>query len=113
MINKQLAKVSSFNNFIQNIMMMMNYYELEENKYKKKYDNYKLINNLVNATDGLIIIGTTSTSVTLSLTGVGILVVPIAAGAGCAIGILVEICFSGLKKKAKLYQEVCLYSDDT
>ena len=39
MIDKQLAKVSSFNNSIQNIMMMMKYYELEENKYKKKYTN--------------------------------------------------------------------------
>ena len=32
LINKQLAKVSCFNNFIRNIMMMMKYYEMEENK---------------------------------------------------------------------------------
>ena len=31
-INKQLAKVSSFNNSIQNIIMMMKFCELEENK---------------------------------------------------------------------------------
>ena len=30
MINKQLAKQASFNNSIQNILMMMEYYELEE-----------------------------------------------------------------------------------
>ena len=36
MINKRLAKVSSFNKAIQFIMMMMKYYELEKNKYKKK-----------------------------------------------------------------------------
>ena len=37
MINNQLAKQATFNNSIQNIMMMMKYYELEEKKYKKKY----------------------------------------------------------------------------
>ena len=86
MINKQLQKVSSFNNSIQNIMMMK-YYEMEEKKYKKKYTKYKLINDLINSTDGLIIIGTTSASATLSITGVGIIVVPITAGVGCATGI--------------------------
>ena len=95
MINKrlqsELQKVNSFNNSIQNISLMMKYYELEEKKYEKKYTKCKLINNLINSTDGLIIIGTTSTSVTLSITGVGIIVVPIFAGFGCATGILVEI----------------------
>ena len=104
MINKQLQKVSSFNNSIQNIMMMMKYYEMEENKYKKKYTKYKLIKNLINSTDGLIIIGTTSESVTLSITGVGIIVVPITAGVGCATGILVKICSSYLKKKEQNYK---------
>ena len=35
MINEQLAKVSSFNESIRNISLMMKYYELEEKKYKK------------------------------------------------------------------------------
>ena len=77
---------------------------MEENKYKKKYTNYKLINKLINSTDGLIIIGTTSASVTLSITGVGIIVVPITAGVGCATGILVKICSSYLKKKEQNYK---------
>ena len=67
---------------------MMKYYELEEKKFKKKYTKCKLINDLINSTDGLIIIGTTSASVTPSITGVGIIVVPISAGVGCATGIL-------------------------
>ena len=108
MINKrlqsELQKVNSFKNSIQNISLMMKYYELEENKYKKKYTKYKLINNIVNSTDGLIIIGTTSASVTLSITGVGIIVVPITAGVGCATGILVKICSSYLKKKEQNYK---------
>ena len=67
MIKKQLAKVSSFNNYIQNISLMMKYYELEEKKYMKKYTKCKLIKNKINSTDSLII---TSASVTLSITGV-------------------------------------------
>ena len=108
MINRrmqsELQKVSSFNNSIQIISLMMKFYELEETKYKKKYTKYKLINNLINSTDGLILIGTTSASVTLSITGVGIIVVPITAGIGCATGILVKICCSYLKKKEQNYK---------
>ena len=103
-MNKQLAKVSSFNNSIQNISLMMKYYELEEKKNKKQYTKYKLINNIINSTDGLIILGTPSASVTLSITGVGIIVVPITAGVGCATGILVKICSSHLKKKEQNYK---------
>ena len=77
---------------------------MEEKKYKKNNTKCKLINNIINSTDGLIIIGTTSTSVTLSITGVGIIVVPITAGVGCATGILVKICSSYLKKKEQNYK---------
>ena len=108
MINKrlqsELQKVNTFNNSIQNISLMMKYYELEEKKYKQKYTKYKLINNLINSLDGIIVIGTTSASISLSITGVGIIVVPITAGVGCATGILVKICSSYLKKKEQSYK---------
>ena len=103
-LQSELQKESSFSNSIQNISLMMKFYELEGTKYKKKYTKYKLINNLINSTDGLIIIGTTSASVTLSITGVGIIVVPITAGVGCATGILVKIYSSHLKKKEQNYK---------
>ena len=59
---------------------------------------------MINSTDGFIIIGTTSASVTLSITGVGIIVAPITAGVGCATGNLVKICSSYLKKKEQNYK---------
>ena len=49
-------------------------------------------------------IGTTSASISLSITGVGIIVVPIAAGVGCTTGILVRICSRCLKKKEQNYK---------
>ena len=108
MINKrlqsELQKVNSFNNSIQNISLMMKYYEMEEKKYKQKYNKYKLINKLINSLDGIIVIGTISASISLSITGVGIIVVPIAAGVGCKTGILVKICSSYLKKKEQNYK---------
>ena len=103
-LQSELQKVNSFNNSIQNISLMMKYYELEENKYKKKYTKYKLINNIINSTDGLLIIGTTSALVTLSITGVGIVVVPITAGVDCATDILVKIGSSYLKKNEQNYK---------
>ena len=108
MINKrlqsELQKINSFNNSIQIISLMMKYYEMEEKKYKQKYNKYKLINNLINSLDGLIVIGTTSASISLSITGVGIIVVPITAGVGCTTGILVKICSGYLKKKEQNYK---------
>ena len=103
-LQNELQKVNSFNNSIQNISLMMKYYEMEENKYKQKYNKYKLINNLINSLDSIIVIGTTSASISLSVTGVGIIVVPIAAGVGCTTGILVKICSSYLKKKEQNYK---------
>ena len=83
------------------MMMMMKYYDLEKNNKKKKYTKYKLINNLINSTDGLIIIGTTSASITISITRVVIIVVPVTAGVGCATGILVKFV-PVLKKRSKI-----------
>ena len=102
-LQNELQKVNSFNNSIQNISLMMKYYEMEEKKYKQKYNKYKLINNLINSLDGIIVIGTTSASISLSITGVGIIDVPI-AGVGCTTGILVKICSSYLKKKEQNYK---------
>ena len=103
-LQSELQKVNSFNNSIQNISLMMKYYEMEEKKYKQKYNKYKLIYNLTNSLDGKIVIGTTSASISLSITGVGIIVVPIAAGVDCTTGILVRICSSYLKKKEQNYK---------
>ena len=103
-LQNELQKVNSFNNSIQNISRMMKYYEMEEKKYKQKYNKYKLINNLINSIDGIIVIGTTSASISLSITGVGFIAVPIAAGVGCTTGILVKICSSYLKKKEQNYK---------
>ena len=94
-LQNELQKVNSFNNSIQNISLMMKYYELEEKKSKKKYTKYKLIKNLINSLDGIIVIGTTSASISLSITGVGIIVVPITAR-------VVKICSSYLKKRSKI-----------
>ena len=60
-------------------------------KNKKKYTKCKLMNKLINSTDGLIIIGTTSASVTLSITGVGIIDVPITAGVVVQLVFLLKI----------------------
>ena len=38
-LQSELQKVNSFNNSIQNISLMMKYYEMEEKKYKKNTPN--------------------------------------------------------------------------
>ena len=75
-INKKKIKdMNSFNNSINNIMLMMKFYEQQYAKYKKKYNHFNLLNNLIQGVDGVIIISCTSTSITFSIIGVGIIVV--------------------------------------
>ena len=55
-INQKIKDSQSFNNSLQNINLMMKYYEEQNNKNKKKYKKLKNINKFLNTFDTLIII---------------------------------------------------------
>ena len=78
-LEKKINDVNSFNNHINNIKEMISYFKDKNNKSKKKYKNYKTLNTILESVDSIVIIGATSTSITLSITGIGLIVVPISA----------------------------------
>ena len=98
-LDMRLKEINSFNNSIQNIKDIQNFYNHGAKKYKKKSKQYKLINCLIQSIDGVSVLGVSSTCVTLSVTGVGLVVVPIASGIGAGLCIFSKIAGEYLKRK--------------
>ena len=86
-LEKKINDVNSFNNHINNIKEMITYFKDKNNKSKKKYKNYKTLNTILESADSIVIIGATSTSITLSITGVGLIILPISAGIACTLSL--------------------------
>ena len=107
-LEKKLNDVNSFNNHINNIKEMINYFKDKNHKSKKKYRNYKSLNTVLESVDSIVIIGATSTSITLSITGIGLIVLPISAGIACALSlgnkVLHKLILNKYNKYKKLYE---------
>ena len=107
-LEKKINDVNSFNNHINNIKEMITYFKDKNNKSKKKYKNYKTLNTILESADSIVIIGATSTSITLSIIGVGLIILPISAGIACALSlgnkILHKIIINKYNKYKKQYE---------
>ena len=111
-INQKIKDINSFNNSLQNINLMMKYYEEQNNKNKKKYKKLKNINKFLNTFDTLIIISSTTSSITLSILGIGLIVIPIIAPIGLDSAISSKIISEFLNKQQKIYFErYCLSNE--
>ena len=107
-LEKKINDVNSFNNHISNIKEMITYFKDKNNKSKKRYKNYKTLNTILESVDSVVIIGATSTSITLSITGIGLIVVPISTGIACTLSlgnkILHKIIIHKYNKYKKQYE---------
>ena len=86
-LEKKINDVNSFKNSINNIKEMITYFKEKNNKSKKIYKNYKTLNTVLESVDSFVIIGATSTSITLSITGFGLTILPISAGIACTLSL--------------------------
>ena len=107
-LEKKINDVNSLNNHISNIKEMIKYFKDKNNKSKKKYKNFKTLNTILESVDSIVIIGATSTSITLSITGIGLIVVPISAGIACGLSIgnkvLHKLIINKYNKHKKQYE---------
>ena len=87
---------------------MIAYFKDKNNKSKKKYKNYKTLNTVLESIDSIVIIGSTSTSITLSISGIGMIVLPISAGIACGISlgnkVLHKLIINKYNKYKKQYE---------
>ena len=87
---------------------MITFFKDKNRKSKKRYKNNKTLNTVLESVDSIVIIGATSTSITLSVTGIGLIVLPISAGIACGISlgnkILHKLIISKYNKYKKQYE---------
>ena len=107
-LEKKFNDVNSFNNHINNIKEMITFFKDKNHKSKKNYKNYKTLNTVLESVDSIVIIGPTSTSITLSVTGVGLIFLPISAGIACALSlgnkVLHKLIINKYNKYKKIYE---------
>ena len=70
-----------------------------KNQIKKKSKTNKNINVSIQSIHGVLLLGVSSTAITLSVTGVGFIVVPIASGIGAGVSIFSKFIGEYLKRK--------------
>ena len=97
-----------FSNHINNIKEMTTYFKDKNNKLKKKYKKFKTITTILKSFGTLVIITTTSSSITLSLTGIGFIAIPISTATACGLSIgnkvIYEIIINKYKKLKKQFE---------
>ena len=107
-LEKKINDVDSFNNHVNNIKEMISYFKDINHKSKKRYKNYKTLNTILESVDSIIIIGATSTSIFLSITGIGLIILPISAGIACTLSlgnkVLHKLIINKYNKYKKQYE---------
>ena len=87
---------------------MISYFKDKNHKSKKRYENYKTLNTILESVDSIVIIATTSTSIILSITGIGLIVLPISAGIACTLSlgnkVLHKLIINKYNKHKKQYE---------
>ena len=86
-LEKKLNDVNSFNNQMKNLKEKITYFKDKNNKSKKKFKKHKTITTILKSFDTFVIIATTSSSLTLSLTGISLIVIPMSTASACASSI--------------------------
>ena len=109
-LEKKLNDVNSFNNQINNIKEMITYFKDRNNRSKKRYKKYKTLNTILESVDSIVIIGATSTSITLSITGISLIILPISAGIACTLSsgnkVLHKLIINKYKKQYERDQQL-------
>ena len=72
---------------------MITYFKDKNNKSKEKDKTYKTITTTLKSFDILVIIATTSSSITLSLTGIGLIAIPKSGSVACELTNSIKVLY--------------------
>ena len=84
---------------------MFTYFKDKNNKSKKKYKKFKTLTTILKTFDTFVIIATTSSSLTLSLTGIGFIAIPISTGTACGLSIGIKVIYAIIVSKYNKYKK--------
>ena len=81
------------------MLTVFTYLKDKNHNSKKKYKNYKTLNTILKSVDSIVIIGATSTSVTLSTISFGFVIITISTGIACSLSLCNIILHEIVMKK--------------
>ena len=84
-LEMKINDVNSFNNSPNDIKEMIAYFKDKNNKSTREYKKYQLLTTALKSFDTFVIIATTSSFITLSLTGIGLIAIPIVFATACRL----------------------------
>ena len=84
---------------------MIMYFKDKKHKSKKRYEKYKTLNTILESVDTIVIIGATSTSITLSITAIGLIILTISAGIACTLSLGYKVLHKLIMSKYNEYKK--------
>ena len=112
LINEKIQANNKFNNNIDNIKDIRNYYETETNNYNKMLSRYKNYINLADITEIVLSsIATTATTTSVSFTGIGLAYsIPTAFATATVCGSLSKTINTKIRNKFIKYSQMYILS---
>ena len=86
---------------------MITYFKDKNNKSKNRSKKYKTLTTILKSFDTFVIIATTSSSITLSLTGIGLIAIPISTATACGLSIGNKVIYEIIINKNNKYKKHC------
>ena len=80
---------------------MFAYFKHKNLESNRKFRKIKMVTKIIKSFDTFVIIATTSSSITLSLTGMGLIAIPISSGIACGLTISNKV----------IYEKVLIFSE--
>ena len=88
---------------------MITNFKYKNNKSKKKYQNFKTLTFILKSFVTFVIIGTSSSSIGLSITGIGLIAIPISTATTCGLmfnnKVIYEIIINKYNKYKRQYEK--------
>ena len=112
LLNDKIQANNKFNNNINNIKYIRNYYETETNNYNKKLSRYKNYINVAEITEILLSsFATTATTTSVALTGIGLpYSIPTAFATATVCGSLSKTINTKIRNKIIKYSQMYILS---
>ena len=104
-LRKKLTVYNNFNYHVNNIKEMITYFKDKNHESKEKYKNFKIRTTILESVDSIFIIGPTSTSITLPITGIGLIVLPISVGIACTLSLFNKVLLKLIINKCNKYKK--------
>ena len=104
-IEKRLSDVNSFVNSTNKSKEMITYCKDNSYKSKKIYKKYETKTTILKSFETIVVIGTTSSSIRLRLTGIGLIAIPISSSIAFGLTITIKVTYKIVMQKYDKYKK--------